>query len=244
MFVLRAHHQIQVYPSNAQRRVDSFTDAFSHFNSKLLSTSANPEDSENLLDRRPRPATSASDVRALFDGTIQPSQSHQHIPGHQSFRSVDESGAFGYPFGFAGTRPVGEPWQQPGGPTPARTESEASKRDSDPILQEKVRQMPSGPGPHQQPRMVSNRTQSLDITSLNFARREIGQMGTIGQGAVTASPNTSTGQYFPHAVPPPQSTSMYMDSALEGVTQGQSNISCWNGADTWTGMNSIQVSHP
>jgi hypothetical protein len=30
-------HGIQVYPSAAHKRVDSFADAFSHFNSKLLS---------------------------------------------------------------------------------------------------------------------------------------------------------------------------------------------------------------
>ena len=33
--------QIQVYPSNAHKRIDSFADAFSHFNSKLLATGAN-----------------------------------------------------------------------------------------------------------------------------------------------------------------------------------------------------------
>jgi hypothetical protein len=34
-------HGVQVYPSAAHKRVDSFTDAFSHFNSKLLSNNAN-----------------------------------------------------------------------------------------------------------------------------------------------------------------------------------------------------------
>ena len=33
--------QIQVYPSIAHKRIDSFSDAFSHFNSKLLATGAN-----------------------------------------------------------------------------------------------------------------------------------------------------------------------------------------------------------
>ena len=36
-----AQHNIQVYPSPPQNRVESFTDAFSHFNSKLLSTGGN-----------------------------------------------------------------------------------------------------------------------------------------------------------------------------------------------------------
>ena len=36
-----AQRGIQVYPSPAHKRADSFTDAFSHFNSKLLATGGN-----------------------------------------------------------------------------------------------------------------------------------------------------------------------------------------------------------
>lgn len=35
-------HGVQVYPSPGHKRVDSFTDAFSHFNSKLLSAKNAP----------------------------------------------------------------------------------------------------------------------------------------------------------------------------------------------------------
>jgi hypothetical protein len=47
-----SQHNIQVYPSNAQKRVDSFADAFFHFNSKLLAGGASKNAGE--YSRLPR----------------------------------------------------------------------------------------------------------------------------------------------------------------------------------------------
>lgn len=121
-------------------------------------------------------------------------------------------------------------------PAPPRSDTETTnKRDSDPIIQEKVRQAQIH-GPHGQARGVSARTQSLDITSLNFSRALAGGGGqnnfgpippspSPGVGGMASSPNTATGQFFPHshAVHPlhPNMTGKgYYETQLDVVTQG------------------------
>nr|XP_018259640.1 cytoplasmic protein [Kwoniella dejecticola CBS 10117]OBR81798.1 cytoplasmic protein [Kwoniella dejecticola CBS 10117] len=235
-------HNIQVYPSNATKRVDSFADAFTHFNSKLLATGANNNEAEgeSLVERRQRPVTVSTDVRALFNG-----------PGG-AYRSAEESA-----LGFAGPLSYQNPprgsdlW--PGSTQPTRTESDHSKRDSDPIIQDRVRQAstghsntsshPSHPHPHSQSRInPTMRHQSLDISHMKFSRSSSTSGGANVFGpmppsptAANSSPNTATGPYFPHVGPHPiranvtgrgaysamsGAASTASDQGVESVTQG------------------------
>ena len=111
-----------MYPSTAYKRVNLFADAFSHFNSKLLATGANPAgmgcledlgviaypgidgEGESLFDRRQRPAAVSTDVKALFDG-----------PGGP-YPPVDDSASLGFagPLSFHDPRRVPEFWQPAG----------------------------------------------------------------------------------------------------------------------------------
>ncbi|WWC92268.1 uncharacterized protein L201_007222 [Kwoniella dendrophila CBS 6074] len=238
-------HNIQVYPSNATKRVDSFADAFSHFNSKLLATGANNTEAEgeSLVERRQRPVTVSTDVRALFNG-----------PGG-SYRSGDE-GALGFagPLGYQTTQRGSDLW--PGSTQPTRTESDHSKRDSDPIIQDRVRQASTGhsntsnppptssshPHPHSQSRInPTMRHQSLDISHMKFSRSSSTSGGNNSFGpmppsptAANSSPNTATGPYFPHVGPHPIRanvtgrgggyTSSTSDQGVEGVTQAMGNV--------------------
>jgi hypothetical protein len=143
-----------------------------------------------LVERRKRPATVTADVKALFNGSNGSSQLNP------SFRSVDDSLGFAGPLSYHDPRRVADYWQP---------SSETSKRDSDPVIQDKMRQAGgSSNGPHQShaARAISARTQSLDITSLNFSRALTGQSSAFGPvpaspGAASSSPGTATSQYFP-----------------------------------------------
>jgi hypothetical protein len=227
-----AEHNIQVYPSNAQKRVDSFADAFSHFDSKLLSTSTKTEGTEGSQSTRPvRPPTN---VKALFDGS-----------GPTSANAFDPPLTFP-PLGFN----VPDYWQ-PGAvvssPQSTQAASDVSKRGSDSTLEEKVRSSSAAvhhssghvPGhshalshSHAHPsRAVGARTQSLDITQLNFARALGGPSAnsfaplptspTTNSSAAAAGsnnppPNTATGTFFPQA-----GQQGRYPSSVEGVTQGE-----------------------
>nr|XP_031862506.1 uncharacterized protein CI109_002003 [Kwoniella shandongensis]KAA5529578.1 hypothetical protein CI109_002003 [Kwoniella shandongensis] len=234
-------HNIQVYPSNATKRVDSFADAFSHFNSKLLATGANNTEGEgeSLVERRQRPVTVSTDVRALFNG-----------PG-ASFRSGDESSlGFAGPLSYAEPRRGADLW--PGSTQPTRSESDHSKRDSDPIIQDRVRQAstghggPSHPHPHSQPRVVSARHQSLDISHMNFSRSLSSNQGSFGPmppspTAATSSPNTATGPYFPHSGPHPIRANVTGRGGYGGAGAGASGD---QGVDSVTqALSNVQVSH-
>ena len=250
--------KVQVYPSTSHKRIDMFTDAFSHFNSKLLGTrqsalcefrrsqylflhcplliwtAAVDPDGQSLIDRRQRPVS--ADVKALFEG-----------PGQIGFKPSEEPGSTGFagPLSFDARR-VSEFWQPPipavsfytyhtvifigtdyfPQPQPPRNESDPSKRDSDPIIQEKLRQASASgfghPGNH--PRCISARTQSLDIISLNFSRSLAGQpFGPMPPSPSGASPSTASGQFFPahHVHPASIGKGPIADSGLESVTQGE-----------------------
>ncbi|WVW80867.1 hypothetical protein I302_102857 [Kwoniella bestiolae CBS 10118] len=232
-------HNIQVYPSNATKRVDSFADAFSHFNSKLLATGANNNEAEgeSLVERRQRPVTVSTDVRALFNG-----------PGGGSYRSADD-GALGFagPLSYQNPQRSSDLW--PGSTQPTRTESGHSKGDSDPIIQDRVRQASTGhsnttahphPHPHGQSRInPTMRHQSLDISHMKFSRSSSGGTSAFGPmppspTAANSSPNTATGPYFPHVGPHPiranvtgrggYTGSAGSDQGVEGVTHGMSNV--------------------
>lgn len=104
--------------------------------------------------------------------------------------------------------------QQP--PVASRTESDHQKRDSDPIINHRIRQASTGHTsslsthlhPHSRPRISSNRHQSLDISQLNFSRALTGGPPAFGSvplspTAANSSPNTATAPYFPHVGPHP-----------------------------------------
>jgi hypothetical protein len=203
-----------------------------------------------------------TDVKALFDG-----------PGGR-YRVVEDPASLGFagPLSFHDPRRVPDFWQPAGAqavgfpcgthtaslkmleqPAPPRTGSEISKRDSDPLIQEKVRQASVGQAHTHVGRSVSARTQSLDITSLNFSRSQSGSQGAFSPippspGALASSPNTATGQYFPGQHPHlrPNVTGRAMggyDSGLDSVTQGLHLGIYWSGADWGTGLSSVSVSH-
>nr|XP_019008143.1 cytoplasmic protein [Kwoniella pini CBS 10737]OCF46924.1 cytoplasmic protein [Kwoniella pini CBS 10737] len=227
-------HNIQVYPSNATKRVDSFADAFTHFNSKLLATGANNNvseaEGESLVERRQRPVTVSTDVRALFNG-----------PGG-SYRSVEE-GALGFagPLSYQNPQRSSDLW--PGSTQTTRTESDHSKRDSDPIIQDRVRQAstghsnttvhPSHPHPHSQSRInPTMRHQSLDISHMKFSRSSSNSGGNNTFGpmppsptAANSSPNTATGPYFPHVGPHPIRANVTGRGAYSGMSGAASTAS-------------------
>jgi hypothetical protein len=232
--LLLTRTQIQVFPSNAQKQAELFSDAFSYFNSKLLSTRnkdpATETEGSSLVGGQPRPASTA-DVKALFEG-----QAGGMMPEDPAVLG------FANPLSYDPRR-VSEIWQpssttpQPAGPTPSQ--ADPSKRDSDPIIQDKVRAAAAGlghaPG---HPRGMSTRTQSLDITSLNFSRALAGSGAGQGPfapmppspGGAGSSPNTASGPYFPGGGPSGHAHHQHShstgkgysyDTALDSVTQGE-----------------------
>ncbi|WVQ70686.1 hypothetical protein IAR50_000208 [Cryptococcus sp. DSM 104548] len=109
-------------------------------------------------------------------------------------------------------------------PAPTRTESDHQKRESDPIINDRIRQastghVPAGSHsgaiphrhhPHSQSRITTNRHQSLDISQLNFSRALSGGGKSSPFGmmpgsppALDSSPNTATGGFMPRAPSPP-----------------------------------------
>lgn len=204
--------QIQVYPQNADKRVDNYADAFSHFNSKLFAGghkngSAQPP-VEDLMPR-PRTAVDSNDVKALFEA-----------PGGDANP------------GFAG--PLGVPWTatpefwQPSGPTHVRAETDTVKRDTDPAIQERIRSVTHQVSPHSQ--RGSNRTQSLDMNSLNFSRSLSGGSNTFGPmppspNGLTSSPSTATGPFFTSSGHHQHTVSTSGRSTVDSITDGTFIIS-------------------
>ncbi|KAG9047268.1 hypothetical protein FS837_002629 [Tulasnella sp. UAMH 9824] len=144
------------------RRADSFADAFPHFNSKLLST-AGSDSHRTLLSRRIRMATSSPDVKALFN-----SHSHSHSPSQvYKLPEHDEQDDAG----FQAPSQEGNEYYRP----PPRIRhapsisflpgfrehsDEVFQRGSDGRLQEKLKDQ-------NKQRSLTNRAQSLDLTSLS-----------------------------------------------------------------------------
>jgi hypothetical protein len=161
------------------------------------------------LDRRP--AVTATNVKALFDG-----------PG--PYPAAGDTAAMGFAGPLSYHNPQrAEYWQ----PTPVPAESESNKRDSDPIIQEKVRQASHGHHPHplsHAARNVSARTQSLDISTMNFSRTLSGSSGAFAPIPPSPVAASSNGQYIPvqhlRANITGRGVGNY-DSAVDGVTQGE-----------------------
>ena len=223
-----SQHGVQVYPSHAHKRVDTYTDAFTHFNSKLLATSAAAaaaaaEGEPDTVVPRQRPATITADVKALFNGGA-----HAHSAVNSSFRSVDDSLGFAGPLSYHDPRRGGEFWPNPPVQQPRADAGDVSKRDSDPNLQDRVRSSAHGTS-------HGLRTQSLDIKSLQFSRGlAASAFGPVPSPPGSGSPHTATAQYFPghqhqHQLRPnvtgrgPHGYEMSHD-AVDSVAQGGSRI--------------------
>ena len=177
------------------------------------------------MERRPRPAAVTTNVKALFDGP------GPHNGGAAQFRPIDDSLGFAGPMSYHEPHRVQEYWRPAGlQSNNSRAESEASKRDSDPVIQDKVRQASANHPQSHAARAISARTQSLDITSLNLSRALAGSSQSAfgpmppSPGAATSSPNTATAQFFPgqhglRANVTGRGMGNY-DNQMETVTQG------------------------
>ncbi|KAH9921957.1 uncharacterized protein BXZ73DRAFT_91658 [Epithele typhae] len=203
-------HNVHVYPSATSRthqRGDSFTDAFPHFDSKVLSTARtrhqNSADlgrpSESMIDRRLRLASSSPDVKALFNNS----------PSY--FYHLEEEDDFDSQANYMPGASNSDYWPpMPIGPSvPHRTHhtaEDALKRGSDSLLESKLKD-------HQlsKPRALTNRAQSLDLTfsltRISEAHRGSGlsrpdSPDTTGTNG-TSSPTSVTAPLFPSVYGPP-----------------------------------------
>jgi hypothetical protein len=77
--------QISLHPSSLRPRSDSFADAFPFFNSKLLSNMPAEPERKDGKEAKLRPASSMSDVRALFDNTSNYT-TYRHLEPQSEFR--------------------------------------------------------------------------------------------------------------------------------------------------------------
>ena len=179
---------------------------------------------EGFVERRKRPATITTNVKALFDSGAPPTV-------NPAFRSMDDSLGFAGPLSYHDPRRVNDFWQSTNQPS-SRPDSETSKRDSDPLLADKVRTASHHAQSHAT-RAVSARTQSLDISSLNFARALAGNaFGPVpaSPGTIASGPSSATGQYFPgqhgHGLRanvtgrPVSSFDSTYDASVENLSQG------------------------
>ncbi|KIR69125.1 cytoplasmic protein [Cryptococcus bacillisporus CA1873] len=235
-----SQNKIHIYPKNANRRPECFTDAFSHFNSKLLSTKNSTEldgDSDRRIKQTAASVVATEDVRALFNG-----RGNSFGLGDESNLGLVSSLNYQDPRKGADRWPGSIP-QQP--PVTSRTESDHQKRDSDPIINDRIRQASTGHSsslsthlhPHSRPRISSNRHQSLDISQLNFSRALTGGPSAFGPmppspTAANSSPNTATAPYFPHVGPHPIRANVTgrggygsaSSADVESVAQTMSNV--------------------
>lgn len=183
-----------------------------------------------------------TDVKAIFDGPPYAGVADDLAPtGNKGFAG---------PLSYHDPRRTSEYWQSPQpirseivNTPPAIESSIHAKRESDPLIHDKVRQatigpgVPLGPGSlhghghgHGHPRGTSARTQSLDITSLNFSRTlsqvggGLGPMPSSPGGILGNGPNTASGPYFPPGSGGSGSGGKgypYDQTGLEGVTTGE-----------------------
>ncbi|XAO22317.1 hypothetical protein I312_101086 [Cryptococcus bacillisporus CA1280] len=232
-----SQNKIHIYPKNANRRPECFTDAFSHFNSKLLSTKNSTEldgDSDRRIKQTAASVVATEDVRALFNGR------------GNSFGLGDESNlGLVSSLNYQDPRKGADRWPGSIPPVTSRTESDHQKRDSDPIINDRIRQASTGHSSslsthlhrHSRPRISSNRHQSLDISQLNFSRALTGGPSAFGPmplspTAANSSPNTATAPYFPHVGPHPIRANVTgrggygsaSSADVESVAQTMSNV--------------------
>ncbi|OSD06003.1 cytoplasmic protein [Trametes coccinea BRFM310] len=205
-------HNVHVYPSATSRthqRGDSFTDAFPHFDSKVLSTARtrhqNSADlgrpSESMIDRRLRLASSSPDVKALFNNSpsyIYHLEEEDDYDVQSNYAPGSSSNEYWPPMAPIGT----------GMHHRTLTAEDAIKRGSDSLLESKLKDQLT------KPRSLTNRAQSLDLTfSLSriseaprsgLSRPESPEtsLGGTGTGG-TSSPSSATAPLFPSVYGPP-----------------------------------------
>lgn len=182
-------NNVHVYPSATSRshkRVDSFADAFPHFDSKVLSTARtrhqNSADlgrpSESMIDRRLRLASSSPDVKALFNNSpsyIYHVEEEEDLEPHGNYISGPSTDY------WTPLPPIGS-----GVPSRTRHADDALKRGSDSLLESKLKDSLS------KPRSLTNRAQSLDLT---FSLSRITEAARAGSGLSRPdSPENSTGE--------------------------------------------------
>ncbi|CUA73887.1 Vigilin 1 [Rhizoctonia solani] len=188
---------VEVYPSTMGKRADSYiTDAFPHFGSKLLSTTAPTASAASTVsansdlvefprtgdgyERRIRMASSTPDVKALFNN---PSYVY-NLPEHDE---ADDIG-FGRNFTVSGPPLTTDMWSPPMNYRPgfslthSRAMEDSVKRGSDSLLESKLKERIS------KPRSLQNRAQSLDLTSLTSVARQVSSIHTINETIRSASP--------------------------------------------------------
>ncbi|KAG8846356.1 hypothetical protein FRB96_002026 [Tulasnella sp. 330] len=223
-----ATQQQQQQQQHVHKRADSFADAFPHFNSKLLSGAGGSQDGGSL-NRRIRMATSSPDVKALFNRHSSTHSLHQqatkqvyNLPEHdeqddEGFEAptVPESpGEYYVPrirhapsisfiprmsstidtYGGSNASSVEESFNSLAGP-PSTLTSSAGAVSADGKI-----------------RSLTNRAQSLDLTSLN---RKGGPIVTSSRDSVripspvdSSPPNSATAivHSFPSVYGPPPAT--------------------------------------
>ncbi|RPD63165.1 hypothetical protein L226DRAFT_451027 [Lentinus tigrinus ALCF2SS1-7] len=206
-------HNVHVYPSATTRthqRGDSFTDAFPHFDSKVLSTARtrhqNSADlgrpSESMIDRRLRLASSSPDVKALFNNS--PSYIY-HLEEEDDFEPQPN-------YMPGSSNDYWPPMPPIGSNVPHRTHhtaEDALKRGSDSLLEAKLKDQLT------KPRSLTNRAQSLDLTfsltriseaprGSGLSRPESPDTSVTGTGTGgTSSPTSATAPLFPSVYGPP-----------------------------------------
>ncbi|EJT97951.1 cytoplasmic protein [Dacryopinax primogenitus] len=213
----------QADPAQQVGRGDSFADAFAHFDSKLLATPNTNEGDisrpqEGFADRRLRLAASTPDVKALFNQT----NFVYNIPENESYPAPGYQPPTHFGSDAHLPPPVGnEYWQampslmgvNPGLhrrfgsiDTPhagiaqtMRTGDDVVKRGSDSLLEAKLKDYVN------KPRSLSNRAQSLDMSSLASISRS-GSTTTVRaaspSGSITNStPPSASTPYFPSVTP-------------------------------------------
>lgn len=168
-----------MYPQNAKKRADTFDDAFSRLEWDLLGGGRKLNDQLS----HPRTTVDSNNVKALFEGPVEVN------PG------------FAGPLGLPSATRTTDVWQ-PSGHAHARSETDTVKRDLEPPVAERVRSVTSQNTTHS-PRGQSARTQSLDISSINFSRSLSGSGGPMAfgpippsPGGLVSSPSTATGPFF------------------------------------------------
>ncbi|KAI0757224.1 cytoplasmic protein [Daedaleopsis nitida] len=205
-------HNVHVYPSATARthqRGDSFTDAFPHFDSKVLSTARtrhqNSADlgrpSESMIDRRLRLASSSPDVKALFNNS--PSYIY-HLEEEDDYDSQN--------YVPGSSNEYWPPMPPIGSNVPHRTHhtaEDALKRGSDSLLEAKLKDQLT------KPRSLTNRAQSLDLTfsltriseaprGSGLSRPDSPDTSVTGTGTGgTSSPSSASAPLFPSVYGPP-----------------------------------------
>jgi len=219
------NHNAHVYPSATSRthqRTDSFTDAFPHFDSKVLSTPRtrhqNSADlgrpSEAMIDRRLRLASSSPDVKALFNNSpayiyhLEEEEDLEPQPNYVPGPSTDY---------WTPLPPIGSG-------LPGRTRGEdALKRGSDSLLEAKLKDQLA------KPRSLTNRAQSLDLT---YSLTRINEVPRLSGLSRPDSPDTATGtgtgtngSSSPISATAPSFPSVYGPPARNGVVAGSHAMS-------------------